>query len=42
MPKEPGQYYLAVDRAQDYSCPSWWWNNRPPNKDQYFLTIEVP
>jgi len=40
-PAEPGLYYVGVDRAQDFSCPSHWWNGEPKSFDRYIAVITV-
>jgi len=40
-PAEPGLYYIGVDRAQDFSCPSHWWNGAPKTFNRYIAVITV-
>jgi hypothetical protein len=42
LPGEPGTYFLAFNRTQDYTCPVHWTNGDPDvTKDRYFLQIVV-
>lgn len=40
-PAEAGTYYLGVDRAQDYGCPTHWWNGAPNASNRWFGVITV-
>jgi len=40
-PSEPGTYYIGSDRAQDYACPSHWWNGAPTATGRWVAAITV-
>lgn len=40
-PSTPGTYYLGNDRAQDYSCPTGWWNGAPTAANRWIAVISV-
>ena len=40
-PTTPGTYYLDMDRAQDFSCPSGWWNGAPTASNRWLAVISV-